>query len=128
MNYVDNVRKLIVALRSGKYEQGYGVLRTFNNKFCCLGVACDISGMGEWRECDTNDGWEYVTGEYADETMPPLPVSQAFFPHETNGNPFIKVGDYGDYATNANDNGYSFEEIADALERKYFPDGIKEND
>ena len=40
----------IEALRSGKYEQAKGILRDVddNNKFCCLGVACEISGLGEW--------------------------------------------------------------------------------
>ena len=38
-------RKLwIAALRSGKYEQGKYRLRV-NDKFCCLGVACDILGI-----------------------------------------------------------------------------------
>jgi hypothetical protein len=31
----------IAALRSGKYEQGYKRLNR-DNKFCCLGVLCDI--------------------------------------------------------------------------------------
>lgn len=32
----------IAALRSGKYEQGRYTLRTPDNKFCCLGVYCDM--------------------------------------------------------------------------------------
>lgn len=35
-------RKLWVeALRSGEYEQTNGALR-YEDKFCCLGVACDL--------------------------------------------------------------------------------------
>jgi len=30
------------ALRSGKYKQGISALRDKNNKFCCLGVLCDL--------------------------------------------------------------------------------------
>jgi hypothetical protein len=42
-------RKWIKALRSGKYEQTTGRLRlNESNEFCCLGVACDISGLGKW--------------------------------------------------------------------------------
>ena len=37
----------VVALRSGKYKQSMGKLRVAD-AFCCLGVACDISGLGEW--------------------------------------------------------------------------------
>jgi hypothetical protein len=39
--------KWIAALRSGKYKQTVSRLRD-NFGYCCLGVACDISGMGEW--------------------------------------------------------------------------------
>lgn len=30
------------ALTSGEYVQGIGALRTEENRFCCLGVLCDI--------------------------------------------------------------------------------------
>jgi hypothetical protein len=32
----------IKALKSGKYKQGKYVLHTDDNKFCCLGVLCDV--------------------------------------------------------------------------------------
>jgi len=32
----------VEALRSGKYEQGRGALRSDTNQFCCLGVLCDL--------------------------------------------------------------------------------------
>jgi hypothetical protein len=32
----------ITALESGNYEKGTGFLRTATNKFCCLGVLCDL--------------------------------------------------------------------------------------
>jgi len=35
------------ALRSGNYQQTRGTLK-YDDRFCCLGVACDISGLGEW--------------------------------------------------------------------------------
>lgn len=38
----------IEALESDKYQQGVGCLRNAD-KFCCLGVLCDISGDGKWR-------------------------------------------------------------------------------
>lgn len=40
--------KWVAALRSGNYEQGWGLLRGVTDKYCCLGVACDISGQGQW--------------------------------------------------------------------------------
>ena len=37
------IKKLwIEALRSGEYQQAQGALRTADNKFCCLGVLCNL--------------------------------------------------------------------------------------
>lgn len=44
------------ALESGKYEQGRKKLRV-EDRFCCLGVACDLSGIVTW------DGGKYLTSE-----------------------------------------------------------------
>lgn len=41
----------VAALRSGKYEQAYGALRR-NVGFCCLGVLCDVASedqIGKWE-------------------------------------------------------------------------------
>lgn len=38
--------KWVEALRSGKYRQGKGRLKN-NDSYCCLGVACEISGATE---------------------------------------------------------------------------------
>ena len=62
-------RLWVQALRSGKYAQYLGYLHT-NGGFCCLGVACDISGLGEWyklydRSCFSHykisEGYQYHT-------------------------------------------------------------------
>ena len=39
----------IVALRTGHYESGKYLLKSADNKFCCLGVLCDISELGKWH-------------------------------------------------------------------------------
>jgi hypothetical protein len=39
------------ALRSGEYKQAREIVRTTDNKFCCLGVAADVlhkAGQCEW--------------------------------------------------------------------------------
>ena len=36
-------KRLAAELRSGKYEQGQMHLRTRDNKFCCLGVLCELA-------------------------------------------------------------------------------------
>jgi hypothetical protein len=37
-----NKDKWIAALRSGKYKQGSCALRSADDEYCCLGVACDV--------------------------------------------------------------------------------------
>ena len=37
-------KEWIVALRSGNYKQGKAKLRTADDYYCCLGVACDVAG------------------------------------------------------------------------------------
>ena len=48
----DNAKTLrlqwTAALRSGKYTQGSRYLHPSEDTFCCLGVACDVSGLGKW--------------------------------------------------------------------------------
>lgn len=46
----ERAMELVAALRSGKYNQGQTALRR-GDQFCCLGVACDISGLSEWMKC-----------------------------------------------------------------------------
>jgi len=42
-----NQRKWLKALESGKFKQGKEVLRSIDNKFCCLGVACELFKSSE---------------------------------------------------------------------------------
>lgn len=56
--------KWIEALRSGKYEQGRGRLRSEDNKYCCLGVLCDLIDPGKWVKHEGSD-YSYGAGEHA---------------------------------------------------------------
>jgi len=58
-----NRKKWIEALESGEYEQGKKRLRTEDDGYCCLGVACDISELGEW--VDYEGDYEYKVGYYS---------------------------------------------------------------
>lgn len=40
--------KILTALRSGKYKQGQNRLRGLGDKFCCLGVVCDVIDPTKW--------------------------------------------------------------------------------
>lgn len=50
--------KWVAALRSGKYEQGQNYLRTEKNKYCCLGVLCEVAGI---EPVLLKDGYHYGT-------------------------------------------------------------------
>jgi hypothetical protein len=62
MNRVQRERILHLCdvLESGKYEKGVGRLRD-GDTYCCLGVACDISGVGEWKYL-SNGSYGYTCG------------------------------------------------------------------
>lgn len=95
----ENMRKWIAALRSGKYDQGRGQLATING-YCCLGVACEISGLP-------------YGASYAE-----LPLAVRDWLGIESYNPNL-LG-VGACATVANDTLHmSFAEIADALEKTY---------
>lgn len=49
----------IAALRSGKYKQAQGRLKT-DVGFCCLGVACDMVDPQTWRNIE---GYDEETGQ-----------------------------------------------------------------
>lgn len=40
---------LVAALSGGAFRQGTGALHPSRGKYCCLGVACKISGRGRFR-------------------------------------------------------------------------------
>lgn len=119
----ENAKKLVEALRSGEYEQGTGVLRSTNNRFCCLGVACDISGLGEWRHepVEGVSPLEYTyhvsdeTGEESDAALPKSVCEWLGFN--------TRLGGYeGNGLSGKNDRGETFEEIAALIESE--PPGL----
>jgi hypothetical protein len=93
-----NKRKWIDALRSGKYKQGKGRLKTedailLTNKHCCLGVACEI-GI----------------------TNPQNNFSLINNSGLCNPTEFITL-DMQYYLSTLNDEGQTFEEIANYIEK-----------
>ena len=84
----------VAALRSGKYQQGRGALRK-GDTFCCLGVACDLIDPHGWEEDDSfGMGWNG---------------------YESADLPFIDAEKANDLVI-LNDDGSSFEKIADHIE------------
>lgn len=60
----------LAALRSGQYRQGENLLRQSDwleelpDAWCCLGVACDVSGLGHWApQGPSPRGYAYVVDD-----------------------------------------------------------------
>lgn len=64
--------KWVEALRSGRYAQGQAQLRR-QDDYCCLGVLCDLSGLGSWKR--VGDNGYYEVGHDLRAGMPPDAVT-----------------------------------------------------
>lgn len=111
------MRKWIAALRSRRYKQGTGALRKKGptarsvDRFCCLGVACNIINKDLWvtSELTSDDNYNYRFKEGLDVGM----LRQSYLD---------KIGisrDVQSELIEMNDNRKKFYEIANYLERKY---------
>ena len=69
--------KWLEALRSGRYPQTREKLRD-KVGFCCLGVACDISGKGTWKASLSSKGQQvFVISPYSSsKTCIPSPLRE----------------------------------------------------
>lgn len=127
----DLEKKLIVALRSDDYAQAEGALKRVKEgkaSFCCLGVGCDLSGVGTWRPSTPKDGSlstpvdEYLTGSGIDVEN----INTALLPDQVRAllgwKGIFGELDFFDKAGNAtslascNDSLMPFSQIADLIE------------
>lgn len=109
----DRLRMWVRALRSGQYQQGKNFLRK-DNRYCCLGVAMDLA-LANGVKCDNPD-W----GKTA--LLPPQVID--WFGLDGGATGSRGLNDRLTRASNRmpsdmNDNGTSFNEIADQLELHY---------
>lgn len=89
--------KWVEALRSGEYKQGKDQLRG-GDRFCCLGVACEVSGLPYNPE----------DGALGDEVRDWLGLVDMWG---------VLTGGTGETLTNLNDNlDYTFDQIATLIE------------
>ena len=110
-------KELVAALRSGKYRQGMNQLKK-DDKFCCLGVACDISGLGDW------EGDTYYTEGDASKIVMPVEVKNYYGFHSRRGTMrtiYIENKEYPSLL-HINDEGHNFSVIADIIESE--PEGL----
>lgn len=111
--------ELVRRLRSGKYTQGRGVLRDASDRFCCLGVACDIvvdAGSADWTK---KDGCYACGGVHTCGLPPEVQDAFGFF----SGTGRISWEAFPNRALFfLNDTGTPFPEIADIIESE--PEGL----
>lgn len=111
--------KWVKALRSGKYVQGYGRLRTENDQFCCLGVLCDLAakeGVGKW---DGHRGEPGFTDDNGDSSETKLPLFVKDWAGLDSSNPSVRLNGstWSQSLATVNDTlTGSFEKIADLIE------------
>jgi hypothetical protein len=105
--------KWLEALRSGKYKQFRSKLKD-GNKFCCLGVLCDIHSQETGKKWKTQkDG----TAVYIDSGNV-LPVEVAEWAGVSSQNPSVKFGWMSRSLAELNDfTRLSFRDIADLIEK-----------
>jgi len=96
------------ALRSGQYEQGQRYLNN-NNKLCCLGVLCEIAFKEGFEIKRTFDSYRVGYGEEE---------HSRFLPYELSDSEDYKIGTRScSRLMGMNDEGTSFEEIADYIDK-----------
>ncbi len=90
LEQVTNLRTLVTALLSGKYAQYQGGLKgpSPNASYCCLGVGCDISGLGEWQGLAFAP---FASMDHLESGILPLSV-QDFYGLTSNGHYFTADG------------------------------------
>lgn len=120
----------VKALRSGKYKKGKLYLKKDNN-FCCLGVMCDISGLGKWQSNVMNQE-TYLTSS-GEQRSGVLPKDVELWAGLSSGKGEYRGKNGRTYSlTNWNDNGYqdftdpndkatpqTFEQIANFIEKNW---------
>ncbi len=127
-------RQLVDALRSGKYTQTRGFLKLLApteegtvgegetiGGMCCLGVACDISGLGKWETRDNRGAVFVVNGtDFDSEYLPGAVQEWVGFHSRGNFNGTIYNGSQGmNELSELNDAGWTFTQIADFIEKSW---------
>ena len=117
-------QKWLAALRSGEYEQGTQTLRSFDNKFCCMGVLCDLyikekNAEGEKVEWNINLYRNTYSFEQCISLTPNVVLEWAGIDIELDLGPYVSnpiEGYESDSVGAINDMGVSFVDVAKALE------------
>lgn len=120
-------QKWVDALRSGKYSQDTGVLRSTVG-YCCLGVLCDLYRQEHNIQWDFRCHYDipenevtkfYLSDEFHfDGELEHLPDTVKLWAGLNDRNPHVHIdNDVVNRLSELNDNGASFNEIADLIEK-----------
>jgi hypothetical protein len=111
---VERVKKLIAALRSGKYKQTVSQLKDHeDDAYCCLGVACDISGLSKWEKFEIQ-GVKNIPVYFGEDGNLPKQVKEYYGFRDKLGS-FLEKG-VEESLTTLNDQGKTFKQIAQKIE------------
>lgn len=109
----DFKKKWVEALRSGKYPQARGHLRT-DSGYCCLGVALDLINPNNWKSMPCGSVFGWGDGTYLE--LPPRSQWELHTGLQQN-DPAVLVDGKSITLTSLNDeDGLSFEQIAAYIE------------
>lgn len=113
-------RAWVNALRSGEYKQGREVLMNSAGQCCCLGIACELAvKAGVPLEVEEKyDLMQDVNARFYDDKphYPPPPVLKWLGLRDDHGT-FGGAAESYDCLALRNDQGESFEQIADLIEK-----------
>jgi len=116
----------LAALRSGDYNQGYGCLRHYDydnpqdSTYCCLGVLCDIVDNTKWNASGPyQQDHNYVPPKFILDQLPTLFPDFRKISDRTMRHPQQYDDHFLDQLVTTNDQGDSFEKIADLIERQF---------
>ena len=121
-NFIRN--RWLPALRSGGYRQGKRTLRSVDDTFCCLGVACDIYSPDLWNRRDDNEFHEYVVDDNSSDAYLPYKVAEyigiscegSIKVHDRNHPDLPEPLKHMQTLVSINDAGFSFVDIANVIE------------
>jgi len=105
----------VKALRSGKYKQGTKYLNRLNT-FCCLGVLCDLATKSKSSKVKCN---LYNSTLFYDSEPSYLPKTVQDWSGVNSMDGSFIIKDKLISLTKLNDNGKSFNKIADIIEKHY---------
>lgn len=108
--------KWVKALRSGDYVQTKGFLKD-DTGYCCLGVLCEISGIGKFVDMNNEIGYHYQISKHRSylSILPSQVMRHAGMKSDNAHIMSIKTS----LAALNDSRDYTFHQIADIIEKHY---------